>query len=442
MSCSEKSGPESTATSLKPRTQHPSLLACIPCRRSHLKCDGQTPLCSRCAGRKGNCFWVESRRGYREYRKQPGAHDDKRRQQSDASEVFQESQPAPTPPKIDGFRGWQEVDPNQAVAQAASFQELLAADPGFTSEATEYQNTVLEMAQNSSSPSNQSSPTMPIPRDTSLALEAETEAESTNLNDLFYKHFYHAHPFVVPRKMFLESPLSIPYPVHYLPQANRATLGKAAQVIFSDDVPDDGHKVQGLLLYAFVCYSRFDQEGGVAALDKAIEIAVRLGMNRASFAIRNGESNPTLQESWRRTWWTLLVIESMVSVVGGQAQRFKTYSIPTDVPLPGPDEDYNELGSFGHIWPRAMVTRNQVAKFAREVLTQPNVGGDPTSTSSSAMVQQFDSHPVAQLEYQFPSSSDGWMEQLLQPDSNDDEQLDCTLSLGPLSMTPAQAQGV
>lgn len=49
----------------KMRSKPPSLLACIPCRRSHLKCDGVRPLCSRCADKNLECIWMESRRGYR-----------------------------------------------------------------------------------------------------------------------------------------------------------------------------------------------------------------------------------------------------------------------------------------------------------------------------------------------------------------------------------------
>jgi hypothetical protein len=49
----------------KMRSKPPSLLACIACRRSHLKCDGVKPLCSRCADKSLECVWMESRRGYR-----------------------------------------------------------------------------------------------------------------------------------------------------------------------------------------------------------------------------------------------------------------------------------------------------------------------------------------------------------------------------------------
>lgn len=349
MSNTEVSG--STTTSLKPRSKPPSSLACIPCRKSHLKCDGQKPLCSRCADRKGNCFWVESRRGYREYRKQQPVTEDKRKKELKVVNVFDGSQRVATPAAENGIHGWEGTDPDQL--RASTFQELFAADQVLIEHPLDYQSPLYNMVP-SSSPSNQSDSTMSVTRDHNVALVSDAELDPTELIELFYQHFHPAHPFIVPRKMYLETPSAIPEPLravirhlasHYLPQANRASLGNAAKIIFSNDVPEDGYKVQGLLLYAFVCYARFDQASGANAMDKAIDTALRIGMNRASFAISNGRNNPTLQESWRRTWWTLLIIEGLVTVIGGQPQPFRTYSIPTDVPLPGEDEEYNDLRS-------------------------------------------------------------------------------------------------
>jgi hypothetical protein len=50
---------------LQPTRKNPSLLACIACRRSHMKCDGKGPTCGRCVERGAACVWVESRRGIR-----------------------------------------------------------------------------------------------------------------------------------------------------------------------------------------------------------------------------------------------------------------------------------------------------------------------------------------------------------------------------------------
>lgn len=190
---------------------------------------------------------------------------------------------------------------------------------------------------------------------TSIAREQHPRSSITTPNDLidlFYKYFHPAHPFVVPRKMYLDNPSCLPRPLkaaiqylagHYVPGANHVGLEIAAKIIFSAEVPDDGYKVQGLLLYAMTSFARFDQEEGAQALERAIEIALRIGMNRQDFAIQHGRDDPTLQECWRRTWWTLMIVEGGVVVIGGQSQPYRLFSTFTDVPLPGHDEDYDDV---------------------------------------------------------------------------------------------------
>jgi hypothetical protein len=52
------------STSSKPPRQLSSL-ACTACRRRHLKCDAQTPVCSRCQASNTECRYIQSRRGLR-----------------------------------------------------------------------------------------------------------------------------------------------------------------------------------------------------------------------------------------------------------------------------------------------------------------------------------------------------------------------------------------
>jgi len=63
------------------------------------------------------------------------------------------------------------------------------------------------------------------------------------------------------------------------------------------------------------------------------------------------------------------------------------------------------------VWPRASIAKGQVAKFAREVLTKPNVYVDCTA---SHMIPRA-SEPVPQLEYQMPTfNNESWMDNLIQ----------------------------
>ncbi|KAH8432670.1 Zn(II)2Cys6 transcription factor domain-containing protein [Aspergillus melleus] len=45
--------------------RQPSSLACLPCRRRHLKCDSIMPVCGRCQTSDLECRYVRSRRGMR-----------------------------------------------------------------------------------------------------------------------------------------------------------------------------------------------------------------------------------------------------------------------------------------------------------------------------------------------------------------------------------------
>ncbi|KIW24221.1 uncharacterized protein PV07_09949 [Cladophialophora immunda] len=333
----------------KGRSKHPSLLACIPCRKSHLKCDGKKPLCSRCSEKNGDCIWINSRRGYREYRKNQSSPEDKTDQRPNNDTIFHESKPDVSQ---EAYPVFNEADTTKlrAMTYAELFQPTM--DPAFPALPLELQ-TVPSAKEQLPSPSNSDSTMsisremLPIPGDRALI-------ESTDLIDLFYRHFYPSHPFIVPRKLYLQNPAILPAPLkacmrwlasHYIPQANHTALENAAKAIFSPEVPDDGFKVQGLLIYAMTCFARFGQGEGSMALDKAIEITLRIGLNRQSYALQQSPNDSTMQESWRRTWWTLLLIEGLVVVIGGQSSPFRLYSTYTDVALPGHDEDYNELRS-------------------------------------------------------------------------------------------------
>ena len=54
--------------------QKPSPVACVPCRRRHLKCDARMPVCTRCHNTNNDCRYVRSRRGLRN-RSSPEAGD-------------------------------------------------------------------------------------------------------------------------------------------------------------------------------------------------------------------------------------------------------------------------------------------------------------------------------------------------------------------------------
>jgi hypothetical protein len=79
----------------------------------------------------------------------------------------------------------------------------------------------------------------------------------------------------------------------------------------------------------------------------AVDMALELGMNRQEFSVNNGEGCNVLEESWRRTWWELYVIDGLLAAIH-QRNTFRLYNIPTDVPLPCEEVDYFITGVSKH----------------------------------------------------------------------------------------------
>ena len=300
---------------------------------------------------------MESRRGYREYRKPQSSPTDRTDQRPKTDTIPYDTKPFVSE---DGYHAFNEADTTKlrALTYAEIFQPNNMDPSAFQPLPLELQTSMHPTKDQIPSPSNSDS-TQSISRSSVTLTEPPPMTDrsltnDTDLIDLFYKHFYPSHPFIAPRKLYLRNPAILPpalqacmrwLAAHYIQQANHTALENAAKAIFSPDVPDDGFKVQGLILYAMTNFARFGQQEGALALDTAIEITSRIGLNRGTFATQQAPNDPTMQESWRRTWWMLLLLEGLVVVIGGQSLPFRLYSTYNDVALPGHDEDYNELRS-------------------------------------------------------------------------------------------------
>lgn len=79
----------------------------------------------------------------------------------------------------------------------------------------------------------------------------------------------------------------------------------------SPSLPPNGFTVQALALMAIAVHSEDEFEHGRAILDKAIYMALEIRMHSRTFA--NMERDPVLAESWRRTYWSLYITDSMVA---------------------------------------------------------------------------------------------------------------------------------
>ena len=169
--------------------------------------------------------------------------------------------------------------------------------------------------------------------------------------DIFYANFHNAHPFVIPQRLYRAKPTLLP-PVlksvimfvasHFIPGFVQDGLRSLAENITSDQVPADGFKVQGLLLFGMSLFARCEQDLALSIIDRAIDLALNLGMNSKTFAITHGMGNPVIEESWRRTWWELYMVDGILSSLNSIHHTFRLQHIQNDVPLPCEETDYVE----------------------------------------------------------------------------------------------------
>jgi len=181
------------------------------------------------------------------------------------------------------------------------------------------------------------------------------QGDSTDLLDIYYASFHDSHPIILPRKFFEQrlqankQSLNQLLPVMefigslFAPKAPKEDLRlRVENMLQSDDLPETGFTVQALQLYAIAIHSCDEFEHARTILDRAIQIAVQINMRSNSFATTNGEGSTVLEESWRRTWWSLFVVDGSFAAIR-HCSAFTMNEILSDVHLPCEEAEY-QLG--------------------------------------------------------------------------------------------------
>lgn len=258
----------------------PAPLACIECRRKHLKCDAKMPICDRCAAAGRDCRYSPSRRGLK-------------RKSTFTSTTL-------SPVHHLGF------------ATIRDFSDMPSAIP----EGSVVDESVRHRQ-----------------------LNAET-IHDEGLVNLFYTSIHPTHPLLVPRFMYNE--------MKY-PEALKLVVQFAGSH-FTTDISSDGlrrvtidaalsndsrdyHMVQARLLLAIVLHARGEINESVDMLAFAVSLAIELGINHREFASTHGNHSFIVEESIRRTWWELYVIDGLMAALQRKAS-FVCYTATSDVPLP------------------------------------------------------------------------------------------------------------
>ena len=265
-------------------------LACVPCRQKHVKCDARRPVCGRCASEDKTCHFLGSRRGGLTRREL--AERRRNRQGSQARDST-----------------WYTPAESETGNQHEDAATLPTSDEGYVS---------LSAAVSSSIPVD--------PGSTSIQdlLDQDWDASGDHYVGLYYEHFHRSHPFVLPHihlyKMLeeptsrqrLELLLSVMRSIGslYSPMSPRSREKITNRISAGTDPRQDAFSVQCLLLNSIALYWCGNEEGSREELDLAISIALSISMQSCTFAAAHGMGNPVLQESWRRTWWQLCIIDA------------------------------------------------------------------------------------------------------------------------------------
>ena len=334
-------------------TERPAVqLACLACRERHVKCDGVQPTCSRCRAARQDCQYIRSRRGYRPTKKKESvAENEKATVQNSTIDV-------------------QDLGHGEAFGDPNDLSFLTNSEPlgqAITTQTLQYNGMTTGHNHHDQSTVLMNNPSQYLTLSTQPTLRTESTIESINgneytpnvpyiapshadsrLRELYYQNYHDGHPILVPQnqwKMATRVPDCIAAVMDYIGACYSAIESKemhwpaVAATLFSERAPRDGHAVQALLLLAIAQHSMDLAEQATHTLDRAIDLALELGMNRRSYATEKSFGFPILAESWRRTWWELYVMDGMFAAVHMKTS-FRLHSVPTDVGLPCEESTY------------------------------------------------------------------------------------------------------
>ncbi|KAF2485574.1 hypothetical protein BDY17DRAFT_315882 [Neohortaea acidophila] len=265
----------------------PAALACAQCRSRHLKCDGGRPVCRRCAVEGCECHYTPSRRGQRRRVQRRSSHGNG---SATASVAGDDISPSTAQPWTN--QPWPGMDVLPAIH--------------------------------------------PLPPDGLLEQNLPLGDHDSTLTELYFTNFHHSHPVLPPK---------IAYKALPVPECLRAVVRFIASILASspavdtykdaacaalkEDLSWTAFRVQAQLLFAIALYSTNEQAEAQKYLQNAVDLACLLGMNRAGHQL--------LEESFRRTWWELFIIEGMFAALQKQASfRCNTVELGAGLPCEDP----------------------------------------------------------------------------------------------------------
>ena len=317
------------AGALKGRQTRVSL-ACIICRTKHIRCDARQPTCSRCLEDGRVCEYAKSRRG--------GL--DRAALAARRTRIVAKSSPT--------------VTSEHAVSPCQTATAITKNNDGMPSQA--HPESLSGTARSYDGQGTWSQ---------SLSPPQFTNVASDPFIDVYYESFHRFHPCVLPRKdlervyngpenQAVMRPLilairflgSLYAQSEYSSQLKEEVRKELDQV---PQPPPDPFMVQFYLLVSVALFWCGEEAKGRQTMDSAIQTALDLDMCHQRFATENGKGDPVLEESWRRTWWQIYIVDGFFAATTGEL-TFKTCHVDASADLPCEEEDYEAgVRFFGYI---------------------------------------------------------------------------------------------
>lgn len=187
----------------------------------------------------------------------------------------------------------------------------------------------------------------------------------------FYRNFHAVHPFALPEQfllrlvpeasidLLLSSMRWVGSLYINMPSGTRVGLLEDAHTKISHTItPRDGFLVQAMIMLLVSLDGLCEFDKASKMLHDARQLAVEIGLHTRSFAALHGQSVPVLEESWRRTWWDLYVIDGMIAGLH-RATNFALNDVQADAALPC--EEWQYISGVTLAFPGGFVSSNSWA---------------------------------------------------------------------------------
>ena len=178
----------------------------------------------------------------------------------------------------------------------------------------------------------------------------------------FYRYFYASHPFVPPEEVLLRlAAQGLVNPLFsamrwagscYIdePSAKESLFDEAFRLVQSPLTPRDAFLVQAMMVLVIGLDGAGQFNKGKELLNDAKDLALEIGLNTRAFAVLHGQGVPVLEESWRRTWWELFILDGMFAGIH-RVTDFTLFDLPADVALPCEEWQYLSGVSYHKLSP-------------------------------------------------------------------------------------------